>query len=137
MNPNRIPLRTILIVDDDPLLCRQMVRALCEYHAVVACESAEAARQKLARAHFDLIISDWNMPGESGTSLLAFVAKTYPATRRVLMSGVLDPVMPLEQGDTMLFKPCSSAEIVSAVATILSGREPESALLDRHPFDTH
>lgn len=120
--------RTILIVDDDPLLCRQMHRLLQECYSVESCGSAADARAYLAQRRFDLVIADWNMPIETGVSLLSFIAKAFPDTRRVLMTGVLDPVLPLDPGDRtlILFKPFSGPEVRSAVGNILAGKSPRS-----------
>lgn len=64
----------ILIVDDDPIQCKMIERALAKgNHEVVIRESAEAAKQVLQAdlAHF--VISDWMMPDLDGPSFVRWI----------------------------------------------------------------
>ena len=49
-------------------------------------ESASQARTLLSTYPFDVVLSDFNMPGENGVQLLASVANQFPLVRRVLMT---------------------------------------------------
>lgn len=81
----------ILIVDDDEDLLYLMGTYLestgLEYDLAV---SAENARNLLKRCRYDMVISDVNMPGESGLDLLRYVSSVYPETPFVLMTGCDD-----------------------------------------------
>ena len=64
----------ILIVDDD----EDFLRLMGEYLESVALEhdlavSAEQARNRLKCSGYDMVVSDFNMPGESGLDLLRYV----------------------------------------------------------------
>ena len=81
----------ILIVDDDEDLLLLMGEYLesvgLEYDLAV---SAEQARNRLKRSRYDMVVSDFNMPGESGLDLLRYVSSMYPETPFVLMTGCYD-----------------------------------------------
>lgn len=81
----------ILIVDDD----ENLLHVLGEYLETVGLENdlavcVEQARNRLKRSRYDLVVSDFKMPGESGLDLLGYVLPMYPDTRFILMTGYDD-----------------------------------------------
>jgi len=81
----------ILVVDDD--VCLRLI--LSEYleaagYCCTLAENVSQARKHLSRGTFDLVISDVNMPGESGFDLLSYVTSRYFATTFLLMSAMDD-----------------------------------------------
>jgi DNA-binding response OmpR family regulator len=85
------PMAKILIVDDDATF-RSIVTDFLEmngYECVVAGSVAQARRQ-LKRNHFQLIVSDLNMPLESGLDLLSYVLSGYPFTPFIMMTASYD-----------------------------------------------
>ena len=52
--------------------------------------SAAQARKHLGCNRFDLVISDLNMPGESGFDLFRYVSSQYPEVRFAIMTGYGD-----------------------------------------------
>ena len=77
---------SILVVDDDPLLLRALARMLREHELHLACD-AESALVALRSVPIDVVLSDHQMPGSDGITLLETVRQESPMTRRVLMSG--------------------------------------------------
>lgn len=78
----------ILIVDDD----EDFLRLLSEYLESVGLEHDVAANTRQARAclerfQYDVVISDFNMPGETGLDLFGYVSSVYPESRFALMTG--------------------------------------------------
>lgn len=78
---------SVLVVDDDPQLLRATGRILSRHAATTMADSAAAARALLEQRRFDVVVSDYTMPGEDGLSLLAFVRSLYPDARLILFSG--------------------------------------------------
>lgn len=83
--------RVLVVDDDDDFLC--IVGEYLESNGIQfhLAGSAAQARKQLAHFHYDLIISDLQMPGESGLDLFRSVSLSYPGLPFVLMSGNLDP----------------------------------------------
>ena len=78
-------------MDDD----EDFLRLIGEYLESVGLEhdlavSAEQARSCLERSRYDVVVSDFKMPGASGLDLFRYVSYLYPETRFVLMTGYDD-----------------------------------------------
>jgi CheY-like chemotaxis protein len=79
----------ILVIDDEPLVRRAVVRSL-DQHEVVAVETAAEALQRLESGEwFDLILCDLMMPEMTGMQMAACLAERLPgmASRMVFLSG--------------------------------------------------
>lgn len=76
----------LLLVDDDALVRAGLERLLSRELGVATETSAEAALLRLERQHFDVVLSDFNMTGQSGAWLLRQAKDRWPSMRRVLMS---------------------------------------------------
>ncbi len=82
----------LLIVDDDDVIREGLVGYLENYHeasydlTVEASPSPENARARMSQQPYDLVITDINMPGEDGFSLINFIGKTYPKTRTAMIT---------------------------------------------------
>ena len=81
----------ILIVDDDDILRHAIAEFLRRngYDCTPA-ENVAEARSHLSENDFELTISDFNMPKESGLDLLEYVSARTPSTPFILMSGEAD-----------------------------------------------
>jgi len=80
--------RKILVADDEPSVREFVTRALT--HAgleVTAVPDGNAALAALAAARFDLLLTDIVMPDLDGIALALKVAKDYPDTKIIMMSG--------------------------------------------------
>lgn len=83
--------RSVLVVDDEPSICKALVRLLRrDGYQVLTADSGERALDLLALHHVQVVISDQRMPGMSGTELLDKVKSLYPDTIRVILSGYTD-----------------------------------------------
>ncbi|MDD5673715.1 MAG: response regulator [Chitinivibrionales bacterium] len=65
----------ILIVDDSKMIRHMVCTALKElgYDSVSEAAGVAEAKNLIVGKNFDLIISDWHMPGESGLDFLKYV----------------------------------------------------------------
>ena len=102
----------VLLVDDDPLV-RANASALLEDlgHRVTTLGAGQEAIDLLARqARFDVVISDYAMPGMNGVELAEHIAQRYPGLNFILASGFADiPALP--PGMTRLAKPYSQEDL--------------------------
>ncbi len=84
-------MRRVLVVDDD----EDLLFIIGEYLNMngIECHTAlgvSRARQCLLRRDYDLVLSDLQMPGESGLELFRFLSFRCPGMPFILMSGNLD-----------------------------------------------
>ncbi len=82
------PQARLLIVDDEAA----HTRALCETlgtlgYQTTGCTSAAAALAALESSTFDLLLTDLNMPGMNGISLLRTVQARHPSMIGIIMTG--------------------------------------------------
>lgn len=79
----------VLLVDDEALVAKALARLLGKAADVSVALSAAQALDALAGGEFDAVISDYNMPGRDGLSLLEEVTRRWPHVTRVLHSGAM------------------------------------------------
>ncbi len=80
-------LRRVLVVDDEPRICRLVERFLGPKWITITASDANQAVKLLSKSRFHTVITDYDMPGHNGIWLLRWVQKAYPNTRRILYSG--------------------------------------------------
>jgi two-component system repressor protein LuxO len=75
-------------VDDDSDFLQLLRAALKrESYDLVTATSARSALEILRKEVVDVVVTDENMPGMSGTDLLAIVADEFPACGRIILTG--------------------------------------------------
>lgn len=78
----------LLIVDDDQILRRALVRDLSSQpYEITAAATAEEAMPLLSSLHPEVIVTDFQMPGSSGTELLMHARSVLPHSGRILITG--------------------------------------------------
>jgi diguanylate cyclase (GGDEF)-like protein len=78
---------SVLVVDDDPaVLSILAVQLGGDFDVLTACTAGQA-REVLAMRSVDMVLTDLNLPDETGLSLLDWVRRTTPRTARVLITG--------------------------------------------------
>jgi two-component system, NtrC family, sensor kinase len=117
--------KSILVVDDEPWildLAGEFARA--EGHEVETATGGEQALEKITRRKFDVIVSDWKMPGLSGIGLHDHLRVVEPAMARrmVFMTGdvVSDTFQDFlrEHQLACLSKPFARGEFRNVISTI-------------------
>ena len=80
----------ILLVDDNrnlvTTLSEGLRKAMGKAISVAVCFSGSEALSMLARQSFDVVISEFNLPGESGLELLDKIRQDHPETILVLVT---------------------------------------------------
>lgn len=120
----------ILIIDDEPAILRSLGRLL--ENAGYRCEFASSAPEAMARLEqrtFELVLSDVNMPGESGIELAKQMSQEHPDVALVMVTGVDDPKvgeLAMDLGAFgYLIKPFKPNEILIMVSNALRRRKLE------------
>ena len=113
----------ILIVDDEPAV-RQCVKFILERtgHEVRTVDGGEAALEALAKLEFDLVITDFSMPGMRGDQLVARIRKQLPTQPIIMATASAEDYMPQLSGivDALIHKPFSLAELHQAIERVTS-----------------
>jgi two-component system probable response regulator PhcQ len=122
---------TVLLVDDEPQVLDALKRALRhEPFECLTAPSGTAAQRLLERHHVDVVISDEQMPGMSGSVLLSLVRNQYPHTIRMILSGQASleaAVRAINEGEVYRFflKPCNPADLAFTIQQALSHKRLE------------
>jgi FixJ family two-component response regulator len=78
----------ILIVDDNEPVRNFLFKALkAKNYEIELAESFKEALEKLSLLHFDLLLTDINLPDRSGEELLVFSKNSYKSTEVILITG--------------------------------------------------
>ncbi|MDE3231357.1 MAG: response regulator transcription factor [Chloroflexota bacterium] len=130
---------SILLVDDAQELALVVARELeAAGYAVTQAATGPAALEAHARAHPDLVILDWMLPGLDGLAVLRRMRETTatPVLMLTARSEEADRVLGLEVGaDDYLTKPFSMRELLARVRALLRRVEliRQTVSADREP----
>ena len=120
----------VLLVDDDRNLVTTLSyglrKGLGESGSVTVCFSGAEALSVLAMQEFDVVVSDFNMPGLSGLAFLSRVRQDYPEKILVLITAYGTDV--LEEGVRQLGggyinKPFEPSFLVQLIKDLIQGKE--------------
>jgi CheY-like chemotaxis protein len=111
----------ILCVDDEevPLTLRRMVLEKAGYDVVTA-RSAREAMGIISSRHIDLVLSDYLMPGLTGTDLSRQVKAHNPELPVILFSGVNEVPADADCADLFLSKVVGPIDLCEKIAVVLS-----------------
>jgi DNA-binding NtrC family response regulator len=120
-NPERL---SILYLDDE-VTCLSIFKLMFggDYEVRTA-QTLDEARRALAEADFDIVFSDYRMPGANGSAFLQEVAAARPDSYRVMLTGALgvDGVLgELSRGIIHLFLKKPWSEVGMRMALELAG----------------
>lgn len=116
----------VLLVDDERALLEvQRLGLEAEYEVEVA-STAEEAGLLLATGMHDVVVCDHLMPGETGLDFLISAFRRQPASKRILVTGYLNPEfldrsIRLAGLSACLLKPVPVSELKAAIRTALVG----------------
>jgi CheY-like chemotaxis protein len=120
--------RTVLVVDDDPMMLEVLVRILQRenYELLTAGNGPEALR--IADEHtetIDLLVTDYAMPGMRGRELAEKMRARYAAIKVLYQTGFSDMLfedrVELEEGSAFLEKPFTARGLREAARFVLFG----------------
>jgi len=120
---------TVLFVDDEPHVTAAIRRALRKEPYRVLCVNAPAdALDRLRAEPVDVLVSDEQMPGMSGSELLARVRGEHPAVIRMMLTGhaTLETVLrAVNDGGIyhIFIKPCNTVELAMTLRHALQRKD--------------
>jgi two-component system cell cycle sensor histidine kinase/response regulator CckA len=116
--------KSILIVDNEPILLKLLHRILLDQHQVTMALGGNEAKELINEnpESFDLIITDLNMPEFSGADLYRYAAKKFPGLERkfIFITGGIE--MPwvkeflIKAGNPILEKPFLPKDVLNLIA---------------------
>jgi CheY-like chemotaxis protein len=115
----------ILVVDDEPTVCKAIQMMLTYYgHEVQTAADGAEALAMFARQPFDLIITDYMMPEMKGDQLVAHIRRSRPDQRIILATAFAEDFLvknePSAGVNHVLTKPFSLEELRAAVAKVMA-----------------
>ena len=108
-------LKRILVVDDEPIVCRTLCDLLqLEGHEVETTSTASDAIEFCKMRHFDLIFLDYYLPEMTGEQVLTIIRRSNPRQKIVIISGQ-KPFPVVGQADFLIRKPFTAEIIRNAI----------------------
>ncbi|WP_352432332.1 response regulator [Pyrinomonas sp.] len=125
----------ILVIDDKEQMCAVLKKFLVgEGYAVETAQSAEQALQIMARAPFDLVLSDVRMPGMNGQELLDHLRERGDGVAVILMTAFASieaAVEALKRGAAdYISKPFSMDDVLFKIKRALEERDLRRRVAD-------
>ena len=120
----------VLVVEDEPLVADMLQQMLgfAGYHVDVA-SGADEALKAYKPGGFDLVITDYSMPGLKGDALAAAIRKQAPGQRIVILTGFegLASCGPADV-DLVVSKPIDLNEFLPAIARLFETQRPAAVV---------
>ncbi len=112
---------TVLFVDDEPNVVEGLQNRLHkEAYRILTATSAKEGLEILTRTRVDVVVSDEQMPGMTGSEFLAQVYKSYPETIRIILTGQASleaAIRAINEGKIYRFltKPCNAVDLSQTI----------------------
>lgn len=122
------PTRRILVVDDEPLVC-EAVRILLSFdgHEVFVAKNAREALDLYATNKFDIVITDYAMPGMTGDKLAAVIKERSPDQPIVMITAFAEVLPnPLSGIDFLISKPFLLENLREAISKVMAPKEAKA-----------
>lgn len=132
----------ILILDDEPIVCKRLKPAFQKagYDVETLTDSA-SAMARIEQEHFDVVITDLKMEGVDGMRFLTRIKEISPDTGVIVITGfaTLDTAKESFRKGAFDFlaKPFKLSEILDAVKRVEAGRRQAHSESDQTQDDTN
>ena len=126
---------SVLLVDDDrnlvTTLSHGLRKAMGEQVSVAVCLSGSEALSLLGDQAFDVVISDYNMPGTSGLELLKRVRRDHEEMALVLITAYGTDALEEgvhQLGGVYMTKPFEPSSLVKTIKGLIPNEETKSSM---------
>ena len=122
--------RRILVVDDEPFVC-DAVKLMLEFdgHTVETASHGKEALEVFQKHKFDLVITDWKMPGMSGDQLAEAIKQLVPTQPVVMITAHAEMLqtlsVSLKSVDAIVPKPFLLDDLRKAIAKVTPSMDAE------------
>ncbi|MEI9865943.1 MAG: response regulator [Limisphaerales bacterium] len=112
--------KKILVVDDEPMVC-EAVKMLLEFdgHQIITASSADEALALFEKDGFDVVITDYTMPGMKGDELALAIKARLPGQPVIMLTAHAEMIrttaVPLVGVDQLVSKPFQFSELQNAI----------------------
>ena len=122
MNEDRLALPMVLLIEDDRDI-REMIATLLEMSgfAVVACDTAECGLNALREQEFDLVLTDYALPRQSGLWLLQEAESEGLIQGTPVLIVTAHPYVQAESRYEVIQKPFDLDELIERVRMRMEG----------------
>ena len=116
--------KRILVVDDEPFVCDAVKMMLAfDGHDVVTANDAKEALETFDKSKFDLVITDFAMPGMKGDELAAAIKAKAPTQPVVMITAYAEMLQSsgkkLTGVDFLVSKPFLLEHLREAISTVI------------------
>jgi DNA-binding response OmpR family regulator len=118
--------KSILVVEDDPSVAEALRLLLTiDRHQIEVAGDGETTLAKYQEGKYDLVITDFSMPGIDGLDLAGLIRARAPQQLVLLVTAHAETVSSNEKGrlqyiDGMLAKPFAAPQLQEAIRTVFS-----------------
>ena len=115
--------RRILVVDDEPFVC-DAVKMMLEFdgHVVETAGNGKDALEAFKKSQFDLIITDWKMPGMTGDELANEIKAQSPSQPIIMITAHAEMLQTMKVSmkviDAVVPKPFLLDDLRKAIAKV-------------------
>lgn len=128
MSSPGFPTRRILVVDDEPLVC-EAVRILLSFdgHEVFVAKNAREALDLYATNEFDVVITDYAMPGMTGDKLAVAIKERSPEQPIIMITAFAEVLPnPVAGIDHLISKPFLLENLREAISKVMAPKEAKA-----------
>lgn len=125
------PQLSVLFVEDHDEIREALASVLVdEGYLVRAVATAEEGLEELSRAHFDLVLTDYSLPGETGSWMVLQARQRGWLVRTALLMVTAHPQPESVEGMEVLRKPIELDPFLVKIAEVIAGvrAEPKRSL---------
>jgi len=119
-----MPVRSVLVVDDNPLVRRMLCELLTREGDFDVCGEAENGREAIEKAQLlrpNLIVTDLSMPVMNGLEETRVIKKLMPAVPVIILTAHSDPFVEKEARAAGVSAVVSKSEAVAVLITKARG----------------